>query len=170
MASLIENLISALEQENEIYKTLIPIAEEKTKTIINNDLGALQEITSKEQESLDCILNLEKKRAEVIINIGTVMSHNPGSLSLKKIIDILDKQPEEQQRLSKLHKELREQIQRLLDINGQNKTLIEQSLEMIDFNMNFIRSTRTLPGNGYNKGAAATDMPSLQTGMFDAKQ
>ncbi|WMJ90238.1 flagellar protein FlgN [Anaerocolumna sp. MB42-C2] len=171
MASLIEELIHTLEEEYEIYKQLIPIAENKTQVIISNDLDNLQDITDREQVMVDKVTALERKRENIIGNIGTVISRDPKTIHIKTIIQILDKQPKEQRQLSEIHDNLKKTIQRLVDINNHNKSLIQQSLEMIEFNMNFIQSTRMSPGNlSYNKGAAQLDMPTLQTGMFDAKQ
>lgn len=166
-----EELITTLEEEQQIYNELIPISEQKTKVIVSNDLQALQSITEKEQLAIDRINALEHKREGVIVNIGTVINRDPSTLKLKVIIDLLGKQPEEQKKLCKIHDHLNSTIQRLMQINHHNKSLIEQSLEMIEFNMNFIQSTRMLPGtNNYNKGAAAMDPAISQTGMFDAKQ
>ena len=77
MASLIEDLISTLSKETDLYEKLIPIADNKTKAIVNNDLQSLNEITGREQEICDAISNLEKKRSEVIRNIGVVMNKDP---------------------------------------------------------------------------------------------
>lgn len=170
MASLIEELIATLNQENEIYESLIPINEKKTKVIINNDLEALQEITKTEQEMVQKISALEAKRQEVIINIGTVINRNPGTLTLKNLIRLLEKQPKEQEQLSIIHDKLQKIVHRLTEINHQNQSLIEQSLEMIEFNMNFIQSTRMSPGNNYNKNASGVEMQAEQTRRFDAKQ
>lgn len=170
MASLIEELIATLNQENEIYEGLIPINEKKTKVIINNDLEALQEITKTEQEMVQEISALETKRQEVIINIGTVINRNPGTLTLKNLIQLLEKQPKEQKQLSIIHDKLQKTVHRLTEINHQNQSLIEQSLEMIEFNMNFIQSTRMSPGNNYNKDASGIEMQVEQTRRFDAKQ
>jgi flagellar biosynthesis/type III secretory pathway chaperone len=171
VASLIEELIVTLEKEYDIYKELIPIAENKTKIIVKNDLKALQDITDQEQLIIDQINALERKREEVVTNMGTVISKDPKTLHISIIIQILDKQPKEQKRLSEIHDNLKKTIQRLVEINNHNKSLIQQSLEMIEFNMNFIQSTRMSPGNhSYTKGASQMDMSSLQTGMFDAKQ
>lgn len=170
MASLIEELITTLNQENEIYENLIPINEKKTRIIINNDLDALQEITKTEQEFVQKITALEAKRQEVIINIGTVINRDPGTLTLKSIIQLLSKQPKEQEELRIIHDKLQKTVHRLTDVNHQNQSLIEQSLEMIEFNMNFIQSTRMSPGNNYNKNASGIEMPTEQTRMFDAKQ
>lgn len=171
MASLIEELISTLEQEHDVYERLIPISEHKTKVIVKNDLLELQEITNQEQQMIEKINALEHKREQVVNNIGTVINKDPSALHIKMIINLLEKQPKEQKQLSEIHDNLNKTIQRLVEINNHNKSLIKQSLEMIEFNMNFIQSTRMSPGNhSYTKGASEIDMPSLHVGMFDAKQ
>jgi flagellar biosynthesis/type III secretory pathway chaperone len=171
VASLIDELISTLNKEYEIYQQLLPIAYEKTQIIVKNDLAALQEITGKEQSAVDRINVLERKREEIITNIKIVINRKSDPLDLKTLIQLLDKQPEEQRALSILHDNLKGTIQRLVDINNRNKSLIQQSLEMIEFNMNFIQSTRMSPGNNtYTKGASKYDAQAQRAGMFDAKQ
>ena len=171
MASLIEELILTLGQECEVYRQMIPVAEQKTELIISNNLLELQDITNQEQSMIETIYNLERKREEVVNNIGTVINKDPRTINIRTVIQILEKQPKEQKQLSEIHDNLKKTIQRLVEINNHNKSLIQQSLEMIEFNMNFIQSTRMSPGNlSYNRGASQMDMPSLQTGMFDAKQ
>lgn len=175
MASLIEELTQTLEQESAVYEEMIPLAEKKTQIIVANDLQALQSITEQEQIAIDRIGALERKRQEVIVNIGTVLNRNPSSLNFRTLIDILKGQPAEQKKLRELHDRLRKTVERLSDINKKNKVLIEQSLEMIEFNMNFIQSTWMSPGmaqagSQYGRGASEIQTPALQTGMFDAKQ
>ncbi len=171
MASLMEELIQILEQEHEIYQQLIPISDAKTQIIVKNDLIALQEITDKEQLAVDKINALEHKRDTVMMNIKTVINRKSGDFTLKTLIDLMEKQPKEQKTLSHLHDNLKKTIHRLVEINNRNNSLIQQSLEMIEFNMNFIQSTRMSPGNNtYTKGASRYEANSRVTGMFDAKQ
>lgn len=171
MASLIEELIHTLEEEEAIYQQLIPITKSKTGMIIKDDLLALQEITEKEQEIVDHINVLERKREEVITNIGTVINKNPKELNVRIIIQFLEKQPKEQKQLSEIHDRLKQTVEILMEVNNHNKSLIEQSLEMIEFNMNFIQSTRMSPGSSsYTKGASVSDAAYTETGLFDAKQ
>lgn len=170
MASLIEELIVTLRGEYEIYEELIPLAKDKTQVIVINDIETLQTITEKEQLLIDRINGLERKREEIVSNIGTVINKKPDTLHIQIIIGILEKQPKEHEALTKVHDNLKKAINQLMEINNHNKSLIQQSLEMIEFNMNFIQSTRMSPGNhGYTKGASK-EASSLQTGMFDAKQ
>jgi flagellar biosynthesis/type III secretory pathway chaperone len=171
MAGLIDELVNVMSQENDIYRELIPIAEEKTRVIIKNDLDALQKITEQEQLTIEKINALEKKREEVVINIGTVLSRDPKELNMKALIKIMGKQPAEQKALSRIHDELDGNLRRLVTINDRNKELINQSLEMIEFNMNLIQSTRMAPGvNNYTRSAGESSIRQAGTGMFDAKQ
>ena len=171
MAGLIDELVNTMSQENDIYKELIPIADEKTRVIIKNDLDALQKITEKEQLTIERINALERKREEVIVNIGTVLNREPRELNMKTLIRIMGKQPAEQARLGKIHDELTETLRRLVTINDRNKELINQSLEMIQFNLNLIQSTRMAPGvNNYTRSAGESSIRQAGTGMFDARQ
>lgn len=171
MASLIDELIGILEQEYDVYKQLIPISEEKTQVIVKNDLASLQMITNKEQLAVDKISALEHKRDIVMTNIKTVINRKSGEFTLKTLIELMEKQPIEKKALSIIHDNLKSTILRLNEINSRNRYLIQQSLEMIEFNMNFIQSTRMSPGNNtYTKGASKYEAQSHATRMFDAKQ
>ena len=168
MASLIDDLTAVLQQEMEVYQTLIPISEQKTEVLIRGDLKRLQEITDQEQELLD------QASAYGHRNMGMVLNRPVKDLNLTGLIELLGKQPEEQERLALLHDELQQTMKRLVDVNTKNKNLIENSLEMIEFNMNFIQSTRMSPGNNnYDKNASAAGGgvdAGFGTGSFDAKQ
>ncbi len=171
MASLIDELVNILEQEYESYQQLLPIAMEKTQVIVRNDINALQDITAREQLMIDRIHSMERKRSEVMVNIKTVLGKKAVTLNLTSLIQLLDKQPKEQRALSEIRDNLKQAVQRLGEVNDRNKVLIQQSLEMIEFNMNFIQSTRMSPGNNtYTKGASTYDAQAFGTGMFDAKQ
>ena len=171
MAGLIDELVNVMSQENDIYKDLIPIVSEKTRVIIKNDLTALQEITDKEQRVVERINSLERKREEVIKNIGVVLNRDPKTLGMKNLIKIMAKQPAEQRRLAEIHDELSSTLKTLVTINDRNKLLIQQSLEMIEFDLNILQSSRMSPsGNNYTRNAGEDAMQGTGTRMFDAKQ
>jgi len=170
MASLMEELIATLRKETAAYQELLPVVEQKTQAIIANDLKRVQNITEFEQEVIGKISGLEHKRVEIMNNISIVLNKKAPDLTLPNLIKLLDRQPQEQQNLAEIHKELTTLLKRLSEVNGHNKNLIEQSLEMISYNMNLIQSTRIVPGNNYTRNAGQWDMTASQTGMFDAKQ
>ncbi|NLP33665.1 MAG: flagellar protein FlgN [Clostridiales bacterium] len=171
MASLIEELIDVLDKELDIYQQLIPISNEKTQIIIKNDLTELQAITDKEQLAVDQISALEHKRDTIMENIKIVINRKSSdNLNLKTLIQLLEGQTKEQKKLSILHDKLNTTIGQLMENNRRNKSLIEQSLEMIEFNLNVIQSSRMAQGNNYTKDAAQYNAKASGTGMFDAKQ
>ena len=170
MASLMEELLSTLSQEKDLYLALLPIAEEKTKAIVANNLDELQEITNREQQAVGRISALERKRDEVIQNMGIVLGRKPQELTLAELIRITDKQPKDQAALTKLKDELGAAVKQLADVNERNNVLIKHSLDMIQFNMNLLQSTRMVQGNNYTKSAGESIPGAAQTGMFDAKQ
>lgn len=170
MASLMEELISTLSQEKDLYVALLPIAEEKTKAIVANDLERLQEITDREQEAVGRVNALERKRNEVINNMGIVLGRKPQELTLTELIRVTEKQPKDRAALSELKEKLGDAVKKLEELNERNRVLIQHSLEMIEFNMNLVQSTRMVQGNNYTKSAGESELGASQTGMFDAKQ
>ncbi|NLJ89859.1 MAG: flagellar protein FlgN [Clostridiales bacterium] len=168
MASLIEELTTTLKKEEIIYSNIIPIQEEKTKVIVSNDLESLSLITKQEEEFINEINKLEKRREEIVKNIALVLGRDPASLNIRTIIELLKGQ-EEQKDLAAVYDDLARTLKRATSINERNKALIEQSLDMIEFNMNFYQSIQNINTNTYNKGAYNDDGLG-QTGMFDAKQ
>ena len=126
MASLMEELISTLSQEKELYLALLPIAGEKTKAIVANDLEKLQEITDREQEAVGRISALERKRDEVITNMGIVLGRKPEELTLTELIRVTEKQRSDQVALSELKDALGKVVKKLADVNERNNALIQQ--------------------------------------------
>ena len=171
MASLMEELITVLSREKEIYEKLIPISERKTVVLIREDLQELQKVTDEEQQLLDAAYAADKEREKIIENIGIVLNRDPKELDLTTLARLMARQPAEKKQLSELHDSLKLVMDRLVNVNQKNKELIENSLEMIEFNMNFIQSTRMSPGvNNYDRNASSSYSPGYTPGGFDAKQ
>ena len=170
MASLMEELITVLSREKEIYEKLIPISERKTVVLIREDLQELQKVTDEEQQLLDAAYAADKKREKIIENIGIVLNRDPKELDLTTLARLMARQPAEKKQLSELHDSLKLVMDRLVNVNQKNKELIENSLEMIEFNMNFIQSTRMSPSNNYNRNASSSYGVDMGPGAFDAKQ
>lgn len=171
MASLMEELIETLNAEEELYGKLIPIEEEKTRAIIANDLQALQDITVREHELVDRTSALEGKREQIAVDIATVLGKDPKTITLEQIADVLKNQPSDQKKLRDVHDRLKKTVQRLQEVNGQNKELLKEAMDMVEYNMNVIRSTRMSSGSSnYSSNASEVAGMAPQHGMFDAKQ
>ena len=140
MASLMEELMATLIAEEKLYAELIPIEEDKTRAIVENNLKKMQAITDSEREMVDKTTALEAKREEITVNIATVLGKNPKTITLDEIEDSLKKQPKDRDKLQKIHDSLKKTVGRLRDVNEQNKELLEESMKMVEFNMNVMRS------------------------------
>lgn len=170
MASLIEELITVLEEEDNEYKKLMVLSKEKTPFIVKGDLEKLTEITNGEQAYIEVLAKLEKKRIEVVKDIALVLNKKEEDLTIKVILGLIEGQKEEQKRLSQVHDNIKMTLDNISTINDMNKNLINSSLEMIEFNINMVKSFYQAPETGnYNKNAYNTEA-SLNFGVFDAKQ
>ena len=171
MASLMEELVETLNREEQLYADLIPIQEDKLRAIVANDLAAIGRLSDEEQKLVDEVGVLETKRIRIANDIATVLGKPPGAMKLENMIDALKTQPKAQKILPELHDRLRRTISRLQDLNIRNKELLNQAMEMVEFNMNVIRSTRMSSGSSnYSSNAAQVDVPDIEAGTFDAKQ
>ena len=171
MASLMENIVEVLEQENTEYQTLIKLSEEKTPIIIKGDLENLNRITEAEQVIVARIQKLEKERMSTMADIAEVTNFK-ADIKLGDLITMMDKHPEEQKKLQDLHDRLKETMRRMKQVNEQNRDLLQDSLEMVQFEMNLLQSLKTAPETAdYNSSAYANgSIMGSGTKRFDAKQ
>lgn len=172
MASLMENLMDTLEEEQIFYEQLLQLSMNKTPILIKGDTVALQKITDEEQDVIDKINHLDKKRQEVMKDIANVINRDVDTLRIIHLIQMLEKRPVEQKRLSAINDRLKETVDEMRRCNEHNKVLIESSLEMVAFDLNLIQSMKSAPETAnYNKGALnAGSIMGPGTGSFDAKQ
>ncbi len=172
MASLMEDLISILEQEDSLYEDLLKLSMSKTPVLISGDLEALSRITEDEQEIVNKVNALDKKREEGMKDIANVLGKDVKTLKLTDLIDVLRSRPAEQNRLAAIYDKLSDTIGQMKRTNEQNKELIESSLEMVQFDMNVLQAYKAAPEtanysrNALNSGAYMGNMK----GGFDAKQ
>ncbi len=168
MASLIEELITTLKEETVEYEALLELSTEKTGIIVRDDIQNLNEMVAKEQSYLDRIANLEKKRTEVMQDIAIVLNKDVNTLTVKGISELLEGQKKEQQELSQTRDKLKKLLTGVEAVNEMNKGLIEEALEMINFNINYINGLSQLPETAnYTRDAYNQNQMGLST--FDAK-
>ena len=146
MASLMEELITTLDAEEILYRQLIPIEEDKTRAVIANDLESLQDIAVREHDLVDQTSAMEQKRERIAVDIATVLGKDPKTITLEQIAEALKNQPEDRKKLQVIHDRLKKTVARLQELNEQNKLLLKEAMEMVEFNMNVIRSTRMSSG------------------------
>lgn len=171
MASLIENLIEVLEKENEKYTELLNLSLDKTTVIVNGTLEKLQLLLTQEQALISAINKLEIIREENIKDIANVLNISENEFKLDKLIKLLSKQPLEQEKLSSAGDSLKKTMNKLVKVNDNNKVLLQESIDMIEFELNLSRNTKLAPQTAnYSKNAYNTSVQNIRSGAFDAKQ
>ena len=92
------------------------------------------------------------------------------NLTVKDIINVLHSQKEVQGRLMKVHDELKQTLKNFSMVNEINKNLIRESLEIVDFNLNYLQGMYQAPETANYSKNAVNVSPKLDYGVFDAKQ
>lgn len=172
MASLMEDLIDVLEKESEEYKNLLNLSMQKTQVIVSEDLDQLAKITDEEQLIVSRINHLDAIRNEAVQDIANVLNKDVTKLKIADLIKMLGQRPEEQQKLAAASDALHAVVKNVARVNGQNRELIQNALEMVQFNMNLIQAMKAAPETAnYNRGAYNTgDIIGMERKSFDAKQ
>ncbi len=171
MASLVEELIEVLEEEQQHYDALLQVSLAKTGAIISNNLEKLNETSAKEQDILDILVNIDKKREACMNNIASVMNKRPGHMTVSHIIELMEGQPEYQKPLAKLHGALKSTVERLKQVSLHNQDLLQDAIEMTEFDINLIQSLNQAPETAnYDKGDYSGDTLGVSTSHFDTKQ
>lgn len=172
MASLMENLIEVLDLESQEYENLLGLSRRKTSVIVAGGLEELAKITDEEQTVVSRINHLEQKREEVFADIANVINKDVNTLMLIDLVEMLKARPEEQQKLARVHDRLSAAVHDVKKVNEQNKILIENALEMVEFDMNMLQAMKAAPETAnYNRGAYNTGEHMGAGGAaFDAKQ
>lgn len=172
MASLMENLIIILNDECQSYENLLELSESKTPVIISGNLDELARITDEEQIVVAKINHIENQRQTAFNNIANVINRDVNTLKLGDLVDMLSQRPEEQQRLAKVHDRLSTVVRSVKRVNDQNRELLKDAMEMVDFNLNILQAMKTAPETAnYNRGAYSAGMQmGIPKSGFDAKQ
>lgn len=170
MASLMDELVDVLDQEELKYQELITLSQEKRQVIIDANISRLEQITDAEQLITDVLHSLEIKRVNVLKDMATVLGQKAEDLNIEKMIQILEKQPAEQQRLLESKNRLHTTLEEMKKWNNQNQQLLAQAMELVEFDLTLFRSLRQAPETANYNSSAYNTGSLLGSGGFDAKQ
>ncbi|MBQ8597505.1 MAG: flagellar protein FlgN [Lachnospiraceae bacterium] len=167
-----ENLIQVLDEESQEYEKLLGLSMKKTPVLVSGDLDELAKITDEEQIVVSKINRLEIKRQETFTDIANVINKDVKTLMLGDLVEMLSSRSVEQQKLAKVHDRLKSSVREVKRVNEQNRELIKNALEMVEFDMNMLQAMKAAPETAnYNKGAYNTGAHmGVGGGGFDARQ
>lgn len=170
MASLVEELISVLEEEKSVYESLLQCAKSKRQILIDADVPALEQLTATEQNDADMLVQMSNRQLQLLQDIATVLGKAKEDITVTKIIGYLESQPEVRDRLKAARDGLLSVAGEVNRLNQMNEALLKQALELAEFDITLFKSLRQAPETAnYNRNAYSTGT-LLGSSGFDAKQ
>lgn len=170
MASLMDNLVEVLEAENTQYERLVELSKEKKQALIQADIQTLEHITEQEQDISSLLRNLDIRRDGIVKDMADVLGKNFEEMTITRLVGYLEQQPKEQERLAKIRDKILATGSEMQEWNKRNAVLLNQALEMAEFDLTLLKSMRQAPETAnYDKNAYNTGELLGQSG-FDAKQ
>lgn len=164
MSEKIDSLLRLLKNEYNMYMDILEFSKCKKETIVNGDIKELDKMTKQEQVMVKTIIGFEKERSVMVDDIVREL----GIGRVKNISELIsyfnDGQKDE---FINIKKELSDVVRELGNQNDLNGKLINQSLEIIDFNINLISSAHN-QHSGYGSDADEKDVKRKST-LFDVK-
>lgn len=170
MASLVEELVSVLGAEEKVYRKLIAYGEQKKDVLIAADVPALEELTIQEQLASDELISLSNRQVQLLTDIATVLGRTQEKMTVSRLIGYLGSQPKVQEQLTTARDTLLEAAGEMKRLNDENIILIQQAIELNEFDLTLFKSLRQAPETAnYNRSAYNTGS-LLGSSGFDAKQ
>lgn len=163
MKKLVEDLLLILAKETDIYKEALGIAEDKQRVIIDGKMKELEKMTGREQALVASLIKLENMRGKVLDDlIRALQAEHVDTLS--DLMGYLDEGSK--QKIEGVKSELSKAVFQLKDKNELNGKLLEQSLDLIELNIELVNS---LEADGRYTPNAADIKSKAKTNLFDAK-
>lgn len=170
MASLVDELVNVLVEEEKLYTILLECAEKKAQILVEADIPALEQLTAEEQVKSDELLALGNKQIQLLNDIKTVLGRKDEKLTVTNLIGYLGSQPQVQEKLTTAKNNLVDMATKVQMKNRQNEILIRQAIELTEFDITLFKSMRQAPETAnYNRNAYNTGILLGGSG-FDAKQ
>ena len=94
MASLVEELINVLTEEEKVYRTLAANGETKRQIIIDADIPALEALTDLDQQAGDELLIMSNKQVSLLTDIANVLGKSDEKMTVTRLIGYLGTQPD----------------------------------------------------------------------------
>ena len=170
MARFSDLLIDDLNNEDTGYNKLLDLSNDKTSAIVKGDVDELQKIFLQEQKLIEELETVEQKRQEDVKEICSILRLPYEEIRVEHIVQSLRFFPKEHDALEEVYLRLKRTLNQLTTVNDNNKLLLKESMDMIQFELDLAKNSVMDPQTS-NYGRTAYEEQGI-TGAtgFDAKQ
>ncbi|HKL41091.1 MAG TPA: flagellar protein FlgN [Clostridia bacterium] len=164
MSEFVDQLVMALEKEEEIYQDILDLSLKKKQAIIDGDVKNLEKIVNKEKALAMSLIKLDNIRVRIVNEI--LKENNVDSVeNITELSEYIN--PMAKEKILKLKSKLNHVIKKVRNENELNKDLVEQQLDYIQFNIDLMTNV-DLGSNNYSK-EANDNVKKGRKNLFDAK-
>jgi ABC-type transporter Mla subunit MlaD len=167
VASLVEELVKVLENEQKLYQELIDFANQKTQILIRGDVPALEKLTDQEQLTSDRLNAQGNQQKQLLNDIAVVLGKTAEQMTVTRLVDLLDTQPKERTKLVNARDNLVATANKMKSLNDQNIVLIKQAIELSEFDLTLFKSMRQAPETANYDRRACNTGSLLGSSAFD---
>jgi len=164
VSEFVDQLVMALEKEEEIYQDVLDFSIKKKQAIIDGDVKSLEKIVIKEKALAMSLIKLDNIRIRIVNEI--LKENNIDSVeNITELSEYID--PRSKEKILTLKSKLNHVIKKVRNENNLNKDLVEQQLDYIQFNIDLMTNI-DLGSNNYSK-EANDNVKKGRKNLFDAK-
>lgn len=164
----IESVCQLLTQQQQVQESLLELAREKQRVVIENDTERLTEIISGEYRLLSRMNNIEKRRVLIMAEACAETGKAAQEITVSDLIELAD--AEQKLRLGQIQRSLSGALKRLKEQNDTNRTLLEAQLEYTDAMLSFIGGAGDPINNFYGTDGKSSEADVIRgSGLFDTE-
>ncbi|OXT08735.1 flagellar biosynthesis protein FlgN [Thermoanaerobacterium thermosaccharolyticum] len=150
----INDLIDVLNGEMLLYKDLLDISSKKTDVIIHGKIQELDNMTKVEGSIICRLSKLEEEREEILQQYD-----NTGEMTISELCKMLP--ADDAFRLRKIQLEFENILKALNDRNELNKSLLQQSIEYVNYSIGLISSNLVQDNGIYGDNGSIKQYSSI---------
>ena len=88
---------------------------------------------------------MEHRRRETMTNVANILGKRPDDVKVMDVVTFLEGQPEFHDPLLAINEKLAKLARKVREVNGHNQNLIQDALEMIEYNINLMQNLNRAP-------------------------
>ncbi|MBN2467047.1 MAG: flagellar protein FlgN [Deltaproteobacteria bacterium] len=150
MNERVDRLLDILEEEKELYRSLLAVCQDEERALIRTNLKELNEKSKKKENLILKVRILEEQRLHVLKRIDDSLGGRAPHATLLELSQMLDEPYSS--RLEEYHSDLSSLIQSITEINLTNKDLITHSVGLVKDSMLFLNNFITMSPIYYRTG------------------
>ncbi|ADL69673.1 FlgN family protein [Thermoanaerobacterium thermosaccharolyticum DSM 571] len=150
----INDLFDVLDGEMLLYKDLLDISTKKTDVIIHGKIQELDNMTKVEGSIICRLSKLEEEREKILSGYD-----DTGEITISELCKMLPE--DDSKKLKKIQKEFESLLKALNDRNELNKSLLQQSIEYVNYSIGLISSNLVQDNGIYGDNGSIKQYSSI---------